>query len=345
MGSQALVLVGIALSGCGSPPAADPPRPPLVTTATPEMPAATVIVAPPAPAATSPGPTTVRSRVFVDLDGDRQEEQLSLIGPPRDEEGFYFPGRSTGLGTSLGLCRRCTLEIESRTITTGMPIEGGVVDIVDVDPRNARHELVIVTRGSDDEDPPLVFRLLWFDGSGTHIETLGSGSLGLAGAGRIVVQHDDCFTETTTRYRLGATLVRESQRTVDNPHADECAACPYVYVQEGTELVYRGEILRDLRRAELQARQDLALGEVSAVARDGVIVVEIREEKVEVTFLDAVQLEVDGVAYSPRDCAGAHCSADHVYTQLARGESLRLEFDVDAQGEAQLVADGYYVPE
>lgn len=122
------------------------------------------------------------------------------------------------------------------------------------------------------------------------------------------------------------------------------AACPYVYAGVAEQpLTRRGEILRYLDRPALEGTQRLALETTCT----GPIEVRLAEEKPEVTFLDAIFLEVDGVRHSPRECEGtAHCEDDGRYTRLSRGESLELTFDIEARNcrRVELVADGFYMP-
>ncbi len=142
----------------------------------------------------------------------------------------------------------------------------------------------------------------------------------------------------------------------------EIPACPYVYVIEPAGPRRVGEILRHLRSAALYDEQSLSLGPPGALAvRSGVLEIELREEKREVTYLDAVHVVVDGQIVRPTACGAVptdgdgveqtYCDADRSFHRIAQGEVLRLRFELPPQtssdpaaAPALLVASGYYVP-
>ena len=125
------------------------------------------------------------------------------------------------------------------------------------------------------------------------------------------------------------------------------AACPVVYAGTSGEPV--GEILRDLRSAALERWQSLRIAP-EAIARDGVLTVTLREEKHEVTELDAVYLEADGRRVMPDACAGNEggepwCEEGGARATMRAGHALRLTFRVgDSPREMRLWARGYYTP-
>jgi hypothetical protein len=106
----------------------------------------------------------------------------------------------------------------------------------------------------------------------------------------------------------------------------------------------RGEILRNLKSRALEATQRQALGPLPV--RDGVIRLQIREEKPETTYLDALYLEV-GRTLVWSD-ASLLAGADRRYLVLRQGDAYELTFDVAALAggaasvEATMVAAGYY---
>ncbi len=121
-------------------------------------------------------------------------------------------------------------------------------------------------------------------------------------------------------------------------------ACPWVYVSNGRTFERRGEILRNLKSKTLEATQRQALGPVTV--QNGVIRLQIREEKPETTYLDALYLEVGGTPIRPD--ASLLAGVDQRYLVLRQGDSYELTFDVAALAgdaasvEATLVAAGYY---
>lgn len=128
------------------------------------------------------------------------------------------------------------------------------------------------------------------------------------------------------------------------------AACPYVYTETtGDNLSYQGEILRNLRRPELETWQSL---EVEVRSRSELTVV-LTEEKPETTYLDAIALELDGERRLPLQCESeappAYCDDDGHYFVLPQGQRLELTFEGPGDAEALLPAilhaDGHYIPE
>jgi hypothetical protein len=145
-------------------------------------------------------------------------------------------------------------------------------------------------------------------------------------------------------WRLDGDTMRESERRPTRQRQDcsQLAACPFVYVLDGERAAFAGEILRNLRGFDAYALQELSL---PAGGGDGVHV-RLTEEKDEVTYLDEIYLEVDGVRYEPVSCSSQSalfCRADHRAFVMRRGDSLDLSFDAPA-GSAVLYARGYYVP-
>jgi hypothetical protein len=125
------------------------------------------------------------------------------------------------------------------------------------------------------------------------------------------------------------------------------AACPFVYVAAGdAPLAYVGEILRNQNRVQLEGRDALRLAGLGCAAP---IRVRVSEEKQELTLLDAIWLEIDGVPVAPTACAagGAFCADDGLHHRLAEGEVLDLTFVAPAGAACTRVvvkADGHYLP-
>ena len=116
-------------------------------------------------------------------------------------------------------------------------------------------------------------------------------------------------------------------------------ACPWLYVADGDGFERRFEILRNVRGADHEQTEITPLG----VAQDGVLTIRIAEEKAEITYLDALYLEVDGVAiYAENPQLAAD---DGGYVILHQGEFVDLRFLVpDNVGAVSIVANGYYAP-
>lgn len=124
-------------------------------------------------------------------------------------------------------------------------------------------------------------------------------------------------------------------------------ACPWVYTANGYAFTRRSEILRNLKGSSLEAAERTDLGGVTA--QEGAIRLQIREEKAEITYLDALYLEVNGRIVKPADSLLAE--ADGNYLVLRQGEVYEAQFDVSAIAaekqplKAVLVSTGYYLPE
>lgn len=125
---------------------------------------------------------------------------------------------------------------------------------------------------------------------------------------------------------------------------DALAACPFVYRLGDGEPQLLGEILRNVRGAAAATVQSLAV----EGRGEGRVEVRLSEQKPEVTYLDEVFLEVDGVRVEPQACraaaAPAYCAADGRNHLMGEGDALDLQFVTPPHAAARLVARGYYVP-
>ncbi len=228
--------------------------------------------------------------------------------------------------------------------------------------------LPVIERG---EDPPNVYHLfLWKDEGLQHVLTLRRGSYGplelrfpgdgtlryvedgwsaCQRAGHAYEEQSVARQEVVFRLDPRTGRMREAERraTSSRQRCDLLAACPAVYVALGAGRLFVGEILRNLRGPSAYAEQSLVLPPV----RGDSLRLILAEEKPEVTHLDAVRLEADGVSVPPSACSrrgeGApdYCVADGRFHALRSGDALTLEFPVP-RGARRLVlrAWGYYVP-
>jgi hypothetical protein len=137
----------------------------------------------------------------------------------------------------------------------------------------------------------------------------------------------------------GTKLVESRTRGTEVQECDELSACPFVYEIVDGQPVFMGEILRNIRYTS--ALQGLAIGKGTGAR------IRLTEEKPEITFVDELYLEVDGVRVAPKACGTdptlAYCSADGRYHVMTRGDVLMLDFDAKP-GMRQLFARGYYTP-
>jgi len=324
----------------------------------------------PPPATLAAGGDSVLWSTRVDLDGDGTAEEVVLTSadfvtadPPEDH-----PRLNVGLARSCNGDGECpeegmatlTVAGTSQTLTLRAGYFGGVgIEVINTDTRTPGRELLIQRRGDDGEDPPYVFRIATYDGERLAVHPLwsssgyGSGVVQIQGDGRLRVIYDECPDRLTVDYTLeGSELIKGDKTTERVSDPDSCAACPYVYVGHGDEAVFVGEILRNLNRSSLKGWQslELPLDAVRTHSTKGTLLVELREEKDEVTYLDSVHLVVDGLTIPPSECSNreaAFCQTDGVPTVMRRGETLRLRFPVGqiaADAHVLLRANGYYVP-
>lgn len=124
------------------------------------------------------------------------------------------------------------------------------------------------------------------------------------------------------------------------------SACPYITTSfDGGAYVEHGEILRNLWRPALEATQQLATPGPAQCRR---VVVRVSERKPETTYLDSLELDVDGTRIAPTGCPGAaYCADDGTYQRLERDTSIDLAFALPAGVDcrsARVVANGHYVP-
>lgn len=183
-----------------------------------------------------------------------------------------------------------------------------------------------------------------FLGDGT-LEYLESGWTACGRSGESIGSGAEVPLQIVTLGFVGDDMSEIERRdSTVTQKCDELAACPYVYVMgaEGEELI--GEILRNIRGRDAYTTQSLELP-----TQHGLLHVQLREEKEEVTYLDAIALLVDGEKILPLACGDggdlSHCGIDGISLRLEEGDVLDLWFEVPSTATSlELSATGYYVP-
>ncbi len=181
---------------------------------------------------------------------------------------------------------------------------------------------------------------LRFAGDGTVKYTEDSWtSCGNAGAGSVPVH------EVTLGLDGSGMLVQQARTpTAETFDCNNLAACPWIYVDGADGPVKVGEILRNVRGKAAYTLQPLALPAADA----GSLRIRVAEEEEEVTYLDEIYVEADGVRLAPTACATAtppaYCVADHQPLRLRQGDVLELTFDLPRSTTPTIYARGYYVP-
>ena len=233
------------------------------------------------------------------------------------------------------------------------------VVVVDAETRGVLVALPI----DEDEDPPNRYQLLVpVDGALTRVLNVVAGVYGerrlrFPGDGTARWTEDGwtaCerldYPDRATRQEIvfragpdGQMVESERHDTAQVMVCDELAACPFVYVVQDGAATYVGEILRHLRGRDAYAAQTLALPSIDGTS----LHLRLTEEKPEITFLDAVWVEQDGVVILPEACgeAGpAYCAADRRSHRMTRGDTLDLRFQLPGSGRPILHASGFYRP-
>lgn len=238
-------------------------------------------------------------------------------------------------------------------------------DTVEVFQFDATHRVIhlFLDDARGDEDPPrrqIVYLvkddalIKIFD---EHLGTYGDMRLTFHGDGTASYITDDWTAHLkygNDVHEITMSLDEDSQelvvkrRVATGEHIDpeKLAACPFVWVKQGNgDFRFMGEILRNLRGKAAYASQELELVGVSG----GPLVVRLTEEKDEITFLDELYLEADGVRIDASECEGegapVWCTSDRISLRMVRGDVLETTFQVPPNAsKVVLHATGYYNP-
>lgn len=131
----------------------------------------------------------------------------------------------------------------------------------------------------------------------------------------------------------------------DMTHTWLCISCPYIAVRRGGQLVELGQTLVD-RYNEKRAGTDVHAVDVDVV--DGVIEVVLIEREPETSYIDAVELVVQGRALPMLDGTDALRKRDGRSHSMRMGDELVLRFDASALAvsstNALIRVSGYYTP-
>lgn len=226
--------------------------------------------------------------------------------------------------------------------------------------------VLLATPTHDDEDPPNRYQLFILRDEGLRrvydeaIGVYGVSPMRVPGDGSLRFVEDGWTACERMKYPAKATkqevvlrldakesaMVEQRRNdTADSMVCEELAACPYVYEIDDTGKTRLGEILRNIRGREASATQSLSLSSRNT----GPLHLLVTEEKVEVTFLDALYVRAGGEIYWPATCreanAPAYCLADGKAHVLRQGMTLDLEFAIPEGAEREaIIAKGYYLP-
>jgi len=132
-------------------------------------------------------------------------------------------------------------------------------------------------------------------------------------------------------------------------HIDR-SCCPWVYVYDGSAYKRRLEIIRNLNSEMLEGTEKSRLGKVHVA--DGLILIQIREEEDEISYIDLINLEINGVIIKPdidSEAAGKIKDSDGDYLIMNKNDSYSFVFDVSAvekhisESDINIIAKGYYI--
>ena len=168
-----------------------------------------------------------------DLDGDGKTDAITLaltahdpIGADDQDHDRRVPIRCLGA--------RCEAKLSVGTAELDLPITGGYfgglrIEVIDIDPRDHRKELLITQRGEGEEDPPYDFTIVTYDGGklvAAPLWTSGGYSTGTVKVrgGKVVVVYDDCPDRTTVTYaRRGGKIVELGRKVLRTHPPESCA--------------------------------------------------------------------------------------------------------------------------
>lgn len=225
--------------------------------------------------------------------------------------------------------------------------KGDAYDIVSASPTAADYEQLFTSTID-----PYDFYAIDFEGDGSQPVALLSTLIGYDGGdygyGNWAEECDECEDGRENYW------VRDINGQDVISYFDFGGACPFVYTQHSAGgWSYRGEILRNLRRASLEETQTLDVSIPQSLCDAPTFKVRLTEEKQEVTYLDSVALLAGGQRVLPMACTANqdYCRDDGSYYMLKEGDVLDVEFDwtpsvkeACRRGDFRLEANGYYIP-
>lgn len=263
----------------------------------------------------------VVAELAVDLDGDGKGETMRITAE--------------------------ALEVAGAVLSHGLTVDDPrslKAKVVDVDRSDRRNEVLLSAAEYEDLTDYVVVSMA--GGKPRVSAAIYTGSLGLAGDGRLTTEDTNCGQTTRAVYKLTkGGLEKASEKTTGTHDNMLCAACPYVYLETESGWEFRGEILREVRFEAAQTTRSMRLGRAS----QRIVRVMIAERKPEITYLDAVAVVAGDTEIEPRRCqndaGGALCAEDGAHHALAPRDELVLEFAVPPGAELTLRATGYYVPQ
>jgi len=228
-------------------------------------------------------------------------------------------------------------------------------EIININKKDSFKELLLSYKEAAIEDPSFnhsIFRLL-DDSTITVSEIFSSGYSN----GQINYIDDYSFTVDHARfpdikgtYTLEGLYLKQSELYVqpeDEVDWSKVAACPFVYLVDGDNKLYKGEILRYLNAEYTETWQKLDMKLDDKIYSN--LRICISEEKDETTYLNSVYLSVNGKIYTPKLINSKNRNIildDDKYVEISKGEKIELQFNLKPEliETCILYAKGYYLP-
>lgn len=217
--------------------------------------------------------------------------------------------------------------------------------IIDIDKNDNLKELLVSQYEPEEEDPSQLHSVFRYFGNKLVTQTLVK-SEGYSGGGlnfvenKLEVTHKN-YPKTIGTYVLSNYFLNNTNMFVSE-ESEIPAACPYVYLKCENEFLYKGEIIRNLIGKNSESLQSLDLG----YSKNEKIIIRIKEEKKEVSYLNFIAIEIDGKVILPlKNSKNTNLLFDdNKYIKLKKGDYIDIEFKGSKNSKINLIGKGYYIP-
>lgn len=275
-----------------------------------------------------------------DLDGDGQNEKIKVVVL---DENYFKNSGIKGFFYGKVIINDISKDIYFNWSNHSYFNE--TFQIVDVDKNDNRKEILISQFEQEDEDPSKIHYIYRFFGRNLLTQTYIKSD-GNSGGGIRFHENDFEVThknnpQTIGTYKLSKFFIKKTNLYVGK-ESEIIAACPYVYLKTGEAYIFKGEIIRNLIGKSAESIQTLELG----TANSEKIIVRIKEEKEEISYLNQISVKYDGKIVKPliKESNNDLIFDDNKYYRLRRGEYIDLEFKVVKNSKITLIGKGYYIP-
>jgi hypothetical protein len=275
-----------------------------------------------------------------DLDGDGQKEKIKVVVL---DENYFKNSGIKGLFYGKVIINDISKDIYFNWSYHSHFNE--TFQIVDFDKNDNRKEFLISQFEQEDEDPSKIHYIYRFFGRNLLTQTYIKSD-GYSGGNIRFHENDFEVThknnpQTIGTYKLSKFFIKKTNLYVGK-ESEIIAACPYVYLKTREAYIFKGEIIRNLIGKSAESIQTLELG----TANSEKIIVRIKEEKEEISYLNQITVKSDNKIISPL-ILGNNSDLkfdDKKYYQLKKGEFIDLEFKVAKNSKITLIGKGYYIP-